>query len=184
MNNFDDIKQQWLKREVPSQPAQRFQEIMERTVQLRKKQRVTQIVLGLTAIVLILFFFYISAYKNSQTFWGLGIMIGSLFIRIALEFGSILKKEKLPLDKDMLHYNKKLEAYYNRRKQLHFIITPLLFAGYILGFILLLPSFKENLSSGFYTYILFSSVMVFVGLAALIFVQIRKELHILKTIRR
>jgi hypothetical protein len=88
--------------------------------------------------------------------------------------------KKLPTYQDMKHYNQQLITYYQNRKYLHFLITPLLFAAYIAGFLMLLPSFKESLSSGFYTYILFSSGFIFLFLAVLISVQIRKELKILK----
>ena len=125
-----------------------------------------------------------SAYKNTRAFWGLGIMMSSLIIRIVMEYYSIRNLTKIPPYKKMKDYNQKLINYYTSRKFIHFLVTPILFGCYVFGFILLLPVFKKNLSQGFYTYILWSSVFIFLGLAILIAVQIKKELLILKQLKK
>ena len=183
MSNFNDIKQQWAAREIPMPPEQGFSKIIDTSKTLRIKQWIGQVVLGITVLILILFFFYISAYKNNRVFLGLGIMIGSLVLRIGLEFFAIIKKSNMPADKDMKYYRKQLIRFYTRRKYLHFLVTPLLFVSYIIGFIMLLPSFKQALSSGFYTYIFISSWFIFLALAILIGFQIRKELIFLKDLK-
>src|SRR5699024_1848600 len=99
---------------------------------------------------------------------------------IGIEFFSIVKKTHLSADIDMKSHTKELIQFYSRRKLIHFIVTPGLFLSYILGFILLLPYFKQYFSSGFYTYILTSSGFIFVALGILIYIQIRKELRLLK----
>lgn len=180
MNNFNELKQQWAAREIPSAPGNQFKDIIEKSKRIHKKQLIGQVVLGASVLVLILFFFYISAYKNSTLFWGLGIMIGSLLLRIGIEFMAMIKKSHLPADKAMKAFNRELAGFYKRRKYIHFIITPLLFGTYIFGFLMLLPLFKEALSSGFYRYIVVSSVFIFLALAILIGVQIRKELGLLR----
>lgn len=180
MSNFNDIKHQWAARNIPLPPEQGFDKIVDTLKTLRNKQKIGQVVLGITVLVLIGFFFYISAYKNNQVFLGLGIMIVSLLLRISFEFSSIMKKFNLPADKDMKSYRHQLIHFYKRRKYLHFIVTPILFASYIIGFIMLLPSFKQALSHGFYTYIFMSSWIIFIALAILIGFQIRKELVVLQ----
>ena len=183
MKDYDKLKQQWAGRPVPPRPEQGGQLILKQFKQLRTKHIIMQVVLGVTVLVLLFFFFYISAYQFTRVYLGLGIMMGALVIRILLEQSSMLRKNKLPIQEDMHTYNRKLEAYYHKRKQLHFLMTPLLFGGYIAGFVMLLPSFRASLSPGFYTYIVFSSLVVFVGLAVLIITQIRRELSILKSLQ-
>lgn len=180
MSNFDTIKQQWSQREIPMPNENGFKRIIEKSNSIRSKQRTGQYVLGITVLVLMAFFYYISAHKNSQVFLGLGIMIGSLLLRIGIEFAAMIQKTAFPADRDVKSYTKKLIVFYKRRKYIHFIITPLLFLSYILGFLMLLPSFKIEFSTGFYTYILVSSTVVFIALAVLIGYQIRKELRLLK----
>ena len=180
MSNFNDIKQEWAARNIPSAPENDYKGIIEKSKRIHTKQLIGQVVLGVTVLILILFFFYISAYKNATVFLGLGMMIGSLVLRIGIEFLSMIKKTHIAADKDMKAFNRELITYYTRRKVIHYLITPLLFGCYVAGFIMLLPSFKESLSAGFYTYIIVSSVFIFIGLAVLIGVQIRKELGVLR----
>lgn len=180
MSDFNNIKQQWAQRQIPLPQEKDINNIIEKSKTIKKKQITGQIVLVTTVLVLIWFFFYVSAYQNSRAFLGLGIMIGSLLLRIGIEFLSMTKKNHIPEDQDMKSYNLKIIRYYKQRKFIHFLITPLLFLSYIFGFWLLLPVFKVELSAGFYTYILVSSTVIFVALAILIIYQIRKELSLLK----
>lgn len=184
MSNFDIIKQEWATRKTPATSEKEWKDILDKSKNIHKKQQIGQVVLGITALVLILFFIYVSAYKFATVFLGLGIMIGSLLLRIGIEFFAMVKKSYLPVDEAMKMYNGKLIKYYRQRKVTHFIVTPILFGSYIVGFILLLPSFKESLSSGFYTYILISSCFIFIALALLIGTQIKKELSLFRELKR
>lgn len=180
MNNFNEIQKQWAAREIPPISQKAMESVILKSKSIRRKQWIGQLVLAITSVILIIFFFYISAYKNTIVFLGLGIMISSLLIRIGIEFFAMVKKENFPADNDMKKFNQNLITFYKRRRYIHFIVTPVLYISYIIGFIMLLPSFKESLSNGFYIYILFSSILIFVALAILIGVQIRRELGILK----
>lgn len=184
MNDFENIKTKWTQGQKAFDSETGYKEILKKSKQIRKKQRIGQIVLGATVILLLFFFFYVSAYNNTRAFWGLGMMMGSLTIRIVMEYYSIQKLSKIPPYKKMKDYNQKLITYYTSRKLIHFLVSPLLFGSYVFGFILLLPVFEKKLSQGFYTYILWSSVFIFIGLAILIGVQIRKELLILKQLKK
>ena len=75
-------------------------------------------------------------------------------------------------------------GYYKRRIKTHYIITPIILIFYIVGFVILLPFFRESLSSGFYTYIKVSAIVLLFGLGFLIKKQVQKELNILKEISR
>lgn len=179
MNEFENIKTQWTQRQKTYDPETGYKEILKKSAQIRKKQRIGQIVLGATVIILLLFFFYVSAYNSNRAFWGLGIMMASLVIRMIIEYFSICSFSKIPPFEKMKDYNQKLISYYRTRKLIHFLVTPLLFGSYIYGFILLLPVFEKNLSESFYSYISWSSVFIFTGLLVLIGVQIKRELFIL-----
>ncbi|MFL9836179.1 hypothetical protein ABS768_01635 [Flavobacterium sp. ST-75] len=184
MNSYDEIKNQWDKRNVPPTPEKGVEEIIKKFAVILKKQRISQMVLGCTIVVLIGFFFYISAYSHIQLLLGLSVMIGSLLIRVLLEYGTTIKKAKLPFGSSMAAYNEKLIAYYSARRRIHYYITPILFVSYVLGFVWLLPLFRQNLSSGMYSYILWSSIFIFAVLAVLIGVQIKRELSVLKKLKQ
>ena len=182
MNDFQNIKNQWQQYKTPA-ANHNIDKIIEKSQGLKRKQTITKVVLGITVLILIAFFIYVSAYKNTRAFWGLGLMIGCLCIRIIIEYASGLKKESFKLHQSMLALNKQLVHYYKARKIIHYLWTPLLFATYIFGFILLLPIFKEQLSSGFYTYILISSILTFIALGTFIGFQVKKELKIIKSLQ-
>ncbi len=182
MNDFQHIKDQWQKHKTPSQPKN-IEAIIAKSKTIARKQQISKVVLGITVLILIAFFMYVSAYKNTRAFWGLGLMIGCLCIRIMMEYLSGFKKAGFPLHQSMNSFNKQLVSYYKSRKIIHYLWTPLLFATYIFGFVLLLPIFKQQLSGGFYTYILISSILTFIALATLIGFQVKKELKIIKSLQ-
>jgi len=182
MNDFQHIKEQWQQHQTPL-PNKNINEIIERSQEIKRKQQITKIVLGITVLILMAFFFYVSAYKNTRAFWGLGLMIGSLCIRIIMEYFSSLKKERFPLYQNMLAFNQQLVNYYKSRRMIHYLWTPVLFASYVFGFVLLLPVFKQQLSIGFFKYIIVSSIIIFIALAVLIGFQVRKELKIIKSLQ-
>jgi len=136
----------------------------------------------ITALILVAFFFYVSAYNSRMVVIGLGLMIGALAIRIALEIMSINKINKMDVTIDAARFKATLITYYRQRRIVHLMATPLIIIAYCIGFIILLPSFKSSLSSGFYNYILVSSVVVLIVLGIFIIIQIRKELSALRAL--
>lgn len=176
MKDFDNLKAEWKKRTLPEAQENGYKEIIQRGKYIRRKQTIGQVVLTATIVILVAFFFYISAYQHAQVSLGLMVMIGSLIIRVVIEFIFKLKASNLPFTHGQIEFNHAVVRYYKSRWYLNYLITPLLFVTYIVGFNLLLPSFKENLSAGFYTYIVYSSWIIFGLLALFIFVQIKKEL--------
>lgn len=183
MENFENIRAQWDKRDLPPPPSTGPQMAITKARQIKKKQTISQIVLSITVVILTVFFFYISAYKNSVVSLGLGLMIGSLLVRITVEFFSKARLRKLSVIQEVSNYKKSLISYYNSRKWIHFLLTPVLFILYITGFTLLLPSFEQSLSPGFYRYVFYSSIFIFLFLAIFIGVHIRREIQTLKELK-
>lgn len=113
---------------------------------------------------------------------GLFMMMGSLLVRIVLEVRSTKNLDKLNVENETLKFKKGMVKHFSRRRWIHFLITPMAFAVYVIGFVMLLPAFKENLSSGFYTYILVSSIVVLTFLAVFISFHIYREQLTLKSL--
>ncbi len=173
MNNFEELVSNW-KNQPEIQPTDKgFQEVLNRLQKIKNKQRITNVILGVTAVILVIFFFFISGFSNQQVILGISVMIGSLLVRISLEVLSIRKLRKMNALSSSTDFRKDLIKYYKERKWVHFLWTPLLILAYVIGFLILLPLFKANLSSGFYTYILVS------GIASLIFLSVFIAKHIL-----
>ena len=184
MGAFEDLKSQWKDQKEVSPPKDGVKQILETLSSIRKGQQLTNVILAITALVLIAFFFYISAFKFQPTMIGLLLMIGVLLIRIALEFFSIHKLRSIKPLADASQYTQQIVDYYGFRQKVHFIITPLILITYCIGFYILLPGFKTSLSTGFYSYIIVSAIVVLVVLGLFIGKQILKELKVLRNLKQ
>ena len=184
MKAFDDIKQHWKSQNHPETPKNGSEKVIEKVNGIKKKQQITNVILGTTVLVLLAFFFYITAYKVNTALWGLSLMIGALGLRMLLEAISIKRLKHLDRTEDMSSFKQKLIAYYKARVWVHGLATPIILATYCIGFVILLPLFKENLSEGFYTYVWVSSIVLLLVFSVFIAVQIKRELKTLRKMKR
>lgn len=183
MTTFEDLQSQWKKQSNIQTPSNGGEQIRDKVRLIRKKQGIANTVLAITVTILIFFFFYVSAYKHQTPMIGLSLMIGSIAIRIGLEILSIKNLKNSNVTEAIEIFKKQMVDYYKKRVKIHFIITPIIIITYCIGFIMLLPSFKESLSPGFYSYIKVSSIIILIVLGVFIAKQIKDELTILKELK-
>ena len=183
MEEYEQIKQHWKAQTIAAPSAEDFNNLKHRISQVAAKQKFTNIVLLVTAVVLVYFFYHIGAMAVTKVALALAAMIGVLLLRVGVELFSINALKKISAALDFSSFNSKLQAYYKKRIGVHFILTPIALLIYCYSFWTLLPSFKANLSEGFYQYIIGSSLVVLVVLGLLIFTQAYKELQILKGLK-
>lgn len=183
MKTFKELQAQWENQKNVEVPENGAKQIITILTNIRKQQRWTNGILSATAMILIAFFFYVSAYKFQTVMIGLFLMIGALFVRIAIEVHSLRRLRSMDPLKEARAYKEQIIRYYHRRRRVHLVATPLIILIYSYGFWLLLPSFKSSLSTGFYYYIIGSSLVILVVLGFLIGTQIRKELRILARLK-
>lgn len=183
MEVFDELKSQWGKQSQLEVPIDGAKQVMDKIRSIKKQQRITNLILACTGLVLIFFFFYISAYQFRTVTIGLLLMISALLIRIGLEFFSIRTLKRLNITEDAIRFKQHLTKYYKNRTRVHFIFTPLIIIQYCIGFMMLLPAFKSSLTEGFYSYIVISSVLLLVVLSWFIAKQIKNELRMLKDLK-
>lgn len=180
MTNFEDLKSQWENQPNPETPNDGYKDIIKKVNFIKNKQLITNIVLGLTTLVLTSFFFYIKAYKNGIVSFSLLLMIAALLTRILIENLSTKRLKNINVTLETVAFKQKMIDYYKKRIKTHYVITPIIVVLYIVGFVMLLPFFKQELSNGFYTYIKVSAVVIFVVLTVFIRKQILKEIKILQ----
>lgn len=180
MTSFNELKSEWGNQPKMKASKDDFQMVVKKIRAVKNKQRITNVILSTTILVLCVFFIYISGYKNSTVILGISLMVGSLVFRVGIEMLSIKKLKALDVMLKPEEYKSELTLYYRKRTWVHYVLTPLIIAVYCFGFILLLPLFKASLSSGFYTYIVISSIVLLVVLGGFIVIQIKKELANLK----
>lgn len=111
-------------------------------------------------------------------------MITMLLIRIALEWISTKKLEDLKTDVNLIEYSKGAHQFYEWRKKIHYIFTPVIYLTYIVGFTLLLPVFKDIFSRGFYLYILSSGYSFLLIFALFMIRLIKKEIKLLNFLKK
>lgn len=183
MNNFEELQSNWKNQETDKATETGFNEVLRGAKRIKNKQRITNIILGITVAILISFFIYISGYKNNQVILGLSLMVGTLIMRMLLEILSIKKLKQMNSLLDHKAYKQELICYYEQRKNVHFIWTPLIVLGYVAGFFILLPLFKANLSSGFYSYIIVSGIISLIVLTVFIAKQIQNEMQEIRRLK-
>lgn len=183
MKDFENLKSQWNAQTEQTAPNDGSNRIIETVASIKAKQRATNIILGITIAALVGFAFYVSAYKTTTAMIALSLMIGILVVRIAVEIASISMLKRLNPSQETENYKTKLVNYYEKRKIVHYILTPLLILIYCIGFVMLMPYFKSSLSEGFYTYIKVSSIVILFVLGAFIYLQIKKEMDVLKELK-
>ncbi len=184
MNNFEEIESNWKNQPAIQVTEEGFEDVLNELRKIKNKQRITNAVLSSTALILVVFFFYISGYSNQQVIFGISLMVGGLLVRILLEVLSVRKLKKMNALSHRTEFRNDLIGYYKGRKFVHFVWTPLIILSYVAGFLILLPLFKANLSSGFYAYIIISSIVLLISLSFFISKQIRTEMRNLKRLQK
>lgn len=184
MEAFEDLKTQWNDQEEVLVPKEGAKQLIEKIAGIRKKQGITNLVLSITVVVLIAFLFYVSAFKFQTTMTGLLIMIGVLIIRIVLEFFSIKKLRNMSPIANASKYKQEITKYYDSRRIIHFMITPIIVTAYCIGFYILLPDFKASLSTGFYWYIIGSAIVTLIVLSLFVGKKIQQELKLLGNLKK
>ena len=180
---FQDLEQTW-QEQAPAKHPLSSEEVATKAKaslrQMRTKQTYTLIILGVTCLILAGFYIYIEAYNDLWSGLGILVMLLSLVLRMGLEVYHNQKLKNIDPTQDQQTFLQQHQSYFKQRQWVHFGFTPLVYLLYFWGFWQMLPAFKANLSSGFYTYILISGSLVFIGLAVFIGYHIKKELRDLR----
>ena len=181
--NKDKLSQIW-----NSQEKEISLEHPENIIKKAKKQRNGQFisitVMSITVIISLIYATYYVGNNWNKFTLGIVLMISSLSFRIILEYVSLYRKESQLISLDNRSFNKYLKRYYKIRLKVNYIITPLCFAIYIFGFIMLLPYFKQIFSAGFYTYILISGFGSLVVIGVIVIKSILKEQKFLNLLNK
>lgn len=186
MKTFEDLQNIWDQQtESDTKPA--ATEIIEKaeahTKKIKRNHFWTRAILGLTSLILISYYIWVGAYKHTLFSIGLCIMITMLLFRIILEWISTEKLKNLKSDVSLIEYSKLAQQFYQWRKKIHYIFTPLVYLIYIAGFTILLPIFKANFSNGFYLYIVISGYAFFLIFGFFMIKMIKKEIQFLSFLK-
>lgn len=183
MEKFKELQSVWNQQDV-IQPKLDTEEIKTKSFQKIKAQKLKHFwTIGiLSTLIFVLILFYKLIYNDEITskIKGLELMILVIVIRIILEIVSAILFQKINFTTSFKNHTDQLVTYFKFRKTIHFIFTPIIYLLYIVGFYLLLPLFKTNLSHGFYLYVIVSGIVFLTLFSLQLFRIIRKDLNDLK----
>jgi glucose uptake protein GlcU len=137
-------------------------------------------IISVTVLILLYYFFWTNSHQFNSLTIGLSIMIGMLIFRIILEINSSTKLKNIKPDLSVIDYSQQVKTFYEWRKKIHLILTPIIYISYFIGFTMLLPTFKANFSTGFYMYCLISGYGFFFVFGYFLIKQIKKELKLIE----
>jgi len=143
----------------------------------------TLLIIGFTTFILITYFLWIGSYSFSLFTFGLGLMTASMLIRIMIEGISIRKFNTIKTELPLLEYSKKASLFYNWRKKIHFVVTPIIYLVYTLGFSLIIPTLREEFSTPFFIYLLVSGYGFLIGFAFFLKKKLKNEMEILEFLK-
>lgn len=182
MNTFEDLENIWgSQKEIsPKQAAiELIKKAGEDSDRIKKKFLFTILILGITCLSLVGYMVVYKTYAVQILFICNTMMILLLLIRIGLEWNSYRTLNKLSFTTNTRQLVAQTEKFYTQRKQVNFILSPLIFLTYWGVFYFLEAPFKEALSNAMYQYIMISGIVLFIGLAVIISRSIRQEMAIL-----
>ena len=186
MEKFEDLQATW-ELQTDVQPKLTSHEIIEKGAkqlqQIKIKHYGTIAILTLLIFALTYYYFWIYNEKITAQLNGLRVMILVIIVRIILEIISIIQFKKIDFTDSFTNYTTKLMQFYKFRKTIHFIVAPLILISYCIGFIALLPLFKENLSKGFYLYIIWSGSIFLIIFGFIMFKSSKKDIQNLKFLK-
>ncbi|TDO96588.1 hypothetical protein [Flavobacterium sp. 245] len=186
MKTFEELQNIW-EQQTESDTKPTATEIIKKaeanTKKIKRSHFWTKVILSLTSLILISYYIWVGAYRQTLFSFGLCIMITMLLVRIAIEWISTKKLESLKTDVNLIEYSKLAHQFYEWRKKIHYIFTPIIYLTYIVGFTLLLPVFKDNFSSGFYLYILISGYAFLLIFGFFMIRIIKKEIRLLNFLK-
>ncbi|WP_405370157.1 hypothetical protein [Nonlabens sp. Asnod2-A12] len=178
MKTFEEIQNSWSQNKEPIDEAL-LPTISNRVNRLKNKNRITIAVLIATVAVLVAYLIWVGYTAPVSFYVGLFLMVGSIAYRVIAELFSTQKLAKIALDNSYNNYKSAIEKYYRSRLILHKVLTPIILVVYWLGFIMLIPTFKENLSHFWFNYTWISSIPIAIAMLFFIRYYIKKEQVIL-----
>lgn len=185
MTDFNELEEIW--KQQPAGAKADADTLINKAIQQQKtlqfRQRSTIVILLATVLVLGWYFLFYLSIENTTIQLSAALMIGSLAIRILAEMISHWQLMHVDLLQSLKQYVQQFTRFYTWRQWIHFVLTPLVMLCYSLGFIWMLPLFKENMTQGWYLYILFSGTIFLVGFSVFLFWNTRREMRILRSMK-
>ncbi|TFV93559.1 hypothetical protein E4S40_15035 [Algoriphagus kandeliae] len=151
---------------------------------LKKDQYWTIGILSTTLFFLAFFFYEIGQFGDWILITGLSLMLGSLGVRVFLELLSRLQLRHLQPHQATAVFVEKVHRYYQNRKRIQFVWTPIIYLTYGVGLSFFLISIQPHLSSIFFVYCLVTGIGFWFGFIWVIRKSYRKERDLIEQLSK
>ena len=181
MEKFEELQTIW-NQQSDLNPTQNSSQIIKLAEQKSKiitvKHFWTIGILSMLAFVLIAYYIWACDYESMGFIFTLGLrtMILVIIIRIILEIVSVIKFKKINFNDDFKNHTLRLKKFYTLRKTIHYVLTPIIYLLYILGFTALIPQFKHSFSNGMFLYIIISGFGFLIFFSFFMIKEIKKDI--------
>jgi hypothetical protein len=186
METFEELKTIWNKQPnfiSKTSAAELVKKGQDHIKKVRAGHWGTIAIISVLIIVLVGYFFGMRAYKMNGLTIGLTLMIVVMIARVVLEWMSAIRFRSIKSDNSLEEFSTKMQRYYTWRKRIHTVFIPIIYILYVIGFTLLLPAFKANLSRGMYLYCVISGYGFLTAFALFMVRILRKEMKLLEFLR-
>lgn len=146
-DELDFLKKKWNSAKSENKTTSDISEILN---VISKKQRSillshygNTLILLLTLVMISLFFYYQTSFRELWSKVGVALMVGGLFIRILIEVFSSVKSRRIKYSDNVKESSSSALAFYNFRKRVHGTVTYVIVGAYTLGFYMLTPEFSR-----------------------------------------
>ncbi|GAB3883332.1 hypothetical protein [Spirosoma agri] len=182
MTDFEHIQALWKQQPNTNQPQSALAVIAKAETSSKRllaTHRGTLFVLSATVLLLAGYFWVYGTTANQTVLVASLLMIGSLLVRIAVEYVSYRRLAHLKLHTDLRTCLAQTRSFHRARQRIQLMLTPVSLSCYVVGFMMLLPYVKAGVSEGFYWYIVLSGSFFLLILCVIIYRQIRDEMRLL-----
>lgn len=172
-NDMDDLVNQWKNARKDVRKTESI-DVLIKTAEGRRKSTLAFhygniIALTLLVVVLILFFLFLFPFQETISRIGVGLMVGTIALRVIIEYFSSRKAAKINLADATAAATEETFHFYKFRKRIHGPVTISMVALYTIGLGLLTVEFIEHIG---YIILFFDAMYCVAGI--FIIRQIRK----------
>lgn len=186
MKTFENLQDIWNAQSISNNKKTTAELILiaeEHSKKIKLNHIGTLVIIGITILILIAYFLWIESHSFSLFKLGLELMIASMMIRIMIEGISIRKFNLIKTELPLIEYSKKATHFYDWRKKIHFVVTPIIYLVYTLGFSMMIPTLRVEFSTLFFIYLLVSGYGFLIAFAFFLRKKMKNEMEILEFLK-
>lgn len=188
-DQIDDLKILWNDAKQSADDSSARIESLVRLARTKKQNNNKTLILNMFVLIITLvgisaFFIYVANFRLLISHIGIGLMTGSLVLRIIIELFSLYLSSGIDMSETALKTNNAFLKFYQFRKRIHGPVTLAILLAYSIGFYLLTPEFSLYFDLPVMILLDLSYIVAALIFTWFVLIAIKNELIDLKEINR